>query len=599
MPLPLNDTVWPPRGVVSIYTKMAEWAAWYSGEPSRIIDVYSALPNINNGSQTPWWRFWSRARAGATMNAQRAQIHVPVASDLAALSGALLFGEPPRIRIRRDEDEEQEDTCPQCGMDMAADATPHPDVPHTAEDAAAGMLPPGAPAKPKPAPDSPAEKTEARLLEIVEKGDVYSRLVEAAETAAALGGVYIYPVWDQDLRDFPIMAVAQADNAIPEFNYGFLTAVTFWRDLTVDGIRYFRHVERHEVEGHGANRKAVVLNGLFVGSQYALGVQVPLSERPETANIMPRVELPFAELDVEYVPNIRPNRLWRQLGVGVPDIQGSETLLDALDETYASWMRDIRLAKARIIVPRDYLRPDADNGNAPSFDIDQEIYVPMEMEPGLSQDSRALMAHQFQIRYLEHAETAKDLVARIVSNAGYVPATMGLDAAVKGGAAALRVSEHKTLLTLRKKSGWWRTAIANCLYHMLQIDAEIFKSGIEPMRPTVITSDSIIDNPLELAQTAMALKTAESASIETRVRLVHPDWSEPEVDAEVERIQQELASAQGPATVQSRGAFGNPAQDPAAMGNKPMTPQADGRIPENAPPMQIKPAPDQPSEFGG
>lgn len=598
MPLPLNDTVWPPLGVRSMYTKMAEWAAWYSGEPSRIIDVYSAIPNLNNGGQTPWWRFWSRARAGATENAQRAQIHVPIASDLAALSGSLLFGEPPRIRIRRDEDEEEDDTCPQCGMPMASDAEPHPDVPHTMDMALAGAMPPGPPARPKPAPDSPAEKTEARLLEIVEKGDVYARLVEAAETAAALGGVFIYPVWDTDFKDFPIMAVAQADNAIPEFNYGFLTAVTFWRDLTVDGVRWFRHVERHEVQGRGDARKAVVLNGLFVGTQWSLGTQEPLSARPETANLMPVVELPFKELDVEYVPNIRPNRLWRSLGVGVPDIQGSETLLDALDETYASWMRDIRLAKARIIVPRDYLRPDVNNGNAPSFDIDQEIYVPMEMEPGLSQDSRALMAHQFQIRYLEHAETAKDLVARIVSNAGYVPGSLGLDAPQKTG-AGLRVSEHKTLLTLRKKSGWWRTAIANCLYHMLQIDAEIFKSGIEPMRPTVITSDSIIDNPLELAQTAMALKTAESASIETRVRLVHPDWSEPEVDAEVDRIQEELASAAGPATVQSRGAFGDPSQDPAATGNKPMTPGATGRIPTNTPPMQIKPAPDQPSEFGG
>lgn len=572
MPLPPNDTLWPPKVTDLPYQKMQEWAAWYSGDPSRIVDVYAAQPAVTG--PVPWWRFWSRARL-AYDGAQRAQLHVPLASDLAAVSGALLFGEPPKIRVRAER--EQPDDAPE-------EPTPPPDPmdPFAAK--------PAEPEKPKVKPQTPEAKAERRLLDIVEQGDMYARLVEAAESAAAIGGIYIYPVWDKDLRDFPLMAIAQADQAIPDFKFGLLTGVTFHRAVYSDGLSVWRHVERHEVEGTGDSKKAVVLNALYRGRETNLGTRVPLTERPETATIMARVEMPFPELDVEYIPNIRPNRLWRASGLGVSDIQGSEGLLDALDEVYASWMRDVRLAKARIIVPREYLRTDPDSGKT-GFDVDQEIYVPMDMEPGLSQDSRAMLAHQFAIRYNEHRETAKDIVERVVSNAGYVPSTIGVTTSDRPTGTAMRVSEHKTLLTLRKKSGWWTAAISNVLHHMMIIDKEIFGQTTPVIRPTVQLSDSIIDNPLELAQTALALKTAESASTETRVRLVNPDWTNAEVEAEVARIEKSIEAAKPPPTV-GQGQFGK-GQDPASTSKVPTTERPSGPPPTNAPPPQAtkKPTP--------
>lgn len=580
MPLPTSDVVWPPVSMMAAYAKMNEWAAWYSGEPDRIIAAY-ATPRPGDAGSVPWWRFWSRARAGVAGN-QRALIHVPIAGDLAATSAALLFGEAPTIRVR--EAREQMDDADEPMMDPTTGLMMDGKTGQPATHSSGVPLTPTLHKmdKAKPKPETPEEKSEARLLQIIEEGDVYTRLIEAAEGAAALGGIYIYPVWDKDLRDFPLMAVAQSDMALPEFTHGILTAVTFHMVLSDTNRSFIRLLERHEVEGTGDSRKAVVLSALYRGSQDRLGTMIQgagdVMARPPEA----RIELPFNTLDVEYIPNRLPNRLWRASHMGVADIQGGETFLDALDETYASWMRDIRLAKARILVPREYLRPDSDNANTPTFDVDQEVYVGLDMEPGLAQDARAMLAHQFQIRYKEHQETARDLVDRIVSNAGYSLNTMTSNAAKDTGTGtALRISEHKTLLTLRRKSPRWRTAIANTLFRMQQIDAEIFQSGVKAIRPTVDLSDSIIDNPLELAQTALALKTAESASIETRIRLVHPDWSGPEVDAEVDRIKGETAAA---APVVSPGGFGNPKADPASTQGHPVSDQAKGPTPPNAPP---------------
>jgi A118 family predicted phage portal protein len=281
-----------------------------------------------------------------------------------------------------------------------------------------------------------------------------------------------------------------------------------------------------------------------------VGQKMHLGDVEETKDFEPKVTLPFKELDVEYVPNIRPNRLWRASGLGVADIQGSETLLDALDETFASWMRDVRLAKARIIVPSEYLRWPTikSGGTAPYFDLDQEIYTPMEMMPDPEASAKAMMAHQFEIRYIEHRDTALAFIERIVSNAGYVPSTIGISGVnsnpLRGTTGtALRISEHKTILTQRRKAAQWRRPIANILYRMQLIDKEIFSSKTEPIKPVVEMADSVIDQPLELAQTALAMKSAESASTETRVRILHPSWTEAEITSEVVRIQDEAQSS--------------------------------------------------------
>lgn len=420
--------------------------------------------------------------------------------------------------------------------------------------------------------------TEARLLEIIEHGEFYARLIEAAESAAAVGGVFIYPAWDKELLDVPFMAIAQADQSVGEFWHGILRRVTFHRVLESDGnSEVIRHLEVHEM----VDGKLQILHGLFVGGLTDLGSQRPLDNHPDTRGLEPVIDLPLEQLDVQYIPNIRPNRLFRSSPLGVADVQGSETLLDALDETYASWMRDVRLAKARIMVPRDYLSMDSDGNSA--FDVDQEVYVPMDMEPGLGADARAMLAHQFQIRYLEHRETSHSLIDRIVSNAGYEPQSLGTPVGGETSGTALRIREHKTLLTLRRKGAWWNTALARLLQHLLLIDNEIFEGTNDDVRPMVTTADSLIDDPLQLAQTVLALKTAESASVDTRVRLVNPDWNETEIRAEVRRIDDAVSAAKPAAPVFSQGTMGNPDADIASTGERSNTEPGNGGNPAPTP----------------
>lgn len=483
MALPDNpEQTWPPASWQKIYDKYQEHAAWYSGDPNQIADVYASLVQ----TPTPRGRFWA-----ADLKAERrVMLHVPIAGDIAETSADLLFSEIPEIRI-----------------------------PEASE---------------KNAPED-AKNAQDRLWQIVDQGGIHNRLLEGAESASALGGVFIGPVWDTESANVPLLRIVQADAALPEFRWGMLTAVTLWRVLEDDGVSVWRHLERHE--------PGVILHGLYRGDHTQLGRRVSLDQRPETADLQDVVTLPAAMSDtlaIRYVPNVRPNRQFRgdPMGsyLGRSDYAGSEALMDALDEVYTSWQRDIRLAKARAVIPEDWL--DFGPNGKPRFDEDQEIFVPLG---GIDVDgSRDATFIQPEIRHIEHAQTCLNYIERIVSAAGYSPQSFGLD--IEGRAesgTALRIRERKSLITQRKKRRYWEPAIEDVLWMMLVIDREIFNSGITVYRPVVSIEDSIVPDMREVAESVEMINRAQAASIETRVRMVHPDWGEDEVQAEVERIQAE------------------------------------------------------------
>ena len=487
MALPEGGSIaWPPEEWQAIYDKYAEWSAWYSGDAQQIADVYARL--VGRG---PHGRFWARE----VREERRVMLHVPVAGDIAEVAADLLFSEVPDIRIAEAHDE-----------------------------------------------SAPRDAIEAqdRLWQLIDDGGVHSRLLEAAETASALGGVFIGPVWDTTVADMPLLRVVQADAALPEFRWGQLVAVTLWRVVEDDGSTVWRHLERHE--------PGVILHGLYRGTTTELGRRVPLASHPATADLQEVVTLPPQMQDtlaIRYVPNMRPSRVWRSDPIGTylgrSDYSGSESLMDALDEVYTSWQRDIRLAKARLTVPDTWLQPVAmgDDGKAVlRFDEDKELFVALPMDA--TEGTLSATLFQPAIRFTEHEQTCLHYLERIISAAGYSPQSFGLH--IEGRAesgTALRIRERKSFVTTAKKRRYWEPALADVLWMMLVLDREIFRSGVTPYRPAVALADSIAESTQEVAQSIELLSRAKAASTRTLVEMLHPDWSDEEIDAEVQRIMEE------------------------------------------------------------
>lgn len=499
MPLPANDTAWPPPALNQVLPAMAAWDAWWTGDTAALEAAYTKAPNAARPSQysggvvgTVARFFWGRPQGEPGQS--RRKVHVPIATDLCQASADLLWSKAPTV---------------------------------TVDD----------------------EATQDRLDELVDD-DALQVFAEAAEVGAALGGSYLRVTWDQEIApDGPFLTTVHADAAWPEFRWGRLVAVTFWSVVRRDGQQVWRHLERHELDSFGVG---VVLHGLYQGTTDNLGRPVPLADDAATAALAPHVDelstisTQSPGLAVVYAPNQRPQRRWRKdpLGqhLGRSDLDGVEGLMDALDEVYSSWMRDIRLAKARLIVPSSALT-DHGPGQGASFDVDREVYTELNVPPSSLKDANAFaQAEQFKIRHEEHRATAMALLEQILRTAGYSPATFGIGSeGVAVTATEVKARQQRSFLTRDRKLRAIRPALSDLLEKLLAVDAAIFGTRVQVARPQVEFPDGVQEPLLSLAQTVRALHTAEAASVRTRIQLVHPEWDEEQVDEEVAAVMAETA----------------------------------------------------------
>lgn len=497
--LPVVDMPWPPVALANVTPALDSWSAWYAGNPAALSAHYQRQAGSG------WSRrgglagavsrfFWGQTQ---TVGQPRTKLHVPIAADIATASADLLFAEDVKLNT----------------------------------------------------PEGMADADRARFDDVLEGIGWANILLESAEVAAALGGSYLRTGWDKTVADHPLVTVLHADQAWPEFRYGRLQAVTFWQVVRSDDTKVWRHLERH---GRG-----FVEHGLYEGTPDKLGRQVSLLESEVTAGIgvdeYARVATGFDGLTVAYLPNMKPNRQWRTDPVGRDlgrsDFAGVEPLMDALDETYTSWMRDLRLGKARILVPDYMLKAPVDSYGRPkpggglSVDLEQEVYAGLNMLPSEDGKSQITM-QQFAIRTQEHASTATALLSAILRGAGYSAQTFGLaEDADRGDRTATEVTarERRSGTTREKKTRYAGTAMTECLRAVTAIDRVVFGKGpgeivVKPEFPA-----ASMPSQRELAESAQLLRTAQAASTKTLVQMVHPEWEVDQIDAEVILIRGEQA----------------------------------------------------------
>ena len=496
MPLPEENTVWPPRNHGSICNEYRVWSAWYEGDREALARVYGGAGSSPYGPATQFFGSEhgdriSQYRGGVVGAVARwfwgqplrpeqrsPKLHVPLAADIASISANLLFGDEPSV---------------------------------TVEDQA----------------------TQERLDELLDE-TTWGEILNGAEICAGLGGVFLRVAWDQDVDQRPLLSVIGPDVAVPVFKWCRLNEVTFyWVLERGDKNQVLRHLEHHSV--------GQVEHALYLGDDDSIGRRVPITEHTDTAGLVDSLNedgvIPTGldRLDVVYVKNA-PNRRWRNhpigQGLGQPDISGVEPMLDALDETYTSWMRDLRLAKTRIVVPQNQLE-NAGPGQGASFDMDREVFVGMN---ALVIDGMPVNLVQPNIRDQEHARTAAALVERAISDSGYSIQTFGLTGDIAMTATEAIARERKTYQTRNGKIRRWRPALADLIELMLMIDASVFGSSVQPIKPDIEFAPIARDNMEALARTSTLLRSAEAASTETLVRMNHPEWDQDQIDEELLKI---------------------------------------------------------------
>ncbi len=537
MPLDFGpETAWPPAAVKEAAPFYREWLAWYRGDVRELRRFY-ADQRLNNPPVRPSQisgglvGMLGRTFYGRPVNqAGQVRQHVPAAKDVAALSAALVFAEPPALAL---------------------------------PDAETG------------------DKSQLALDALLDDGGVYATLHESAQLGAAAGGVYLRASANAAAADGPIVEAILPDQAIPDFYGPWLQSVTFWRILSEEGkTPVIRHLERHEMTT-GPRPVCVVEHALFEGAPDRLGKRIPLAEHPETERFATmvdesgRIVIGTTRLDVIYVPDMLPNTLFGPR-LGTAAIWGAEPQLDQLDETWSSWMRDIRHGKGRLVVPRQYLRRLGE-GEGTYFDPEQEVFTAVNAQLGTSDSSTLQISQsQFAIRVTEHQQTSQELWRIILRNAGLEGNEDSSENSPTQTATGVNDKASRKRATRATKQRYWTPQLRRLSFVLQELQKLYWPSSFPgvPRPADVEWPDAAAPDMETLARTLQLLDAAGSVSTRTKIEMLHPEWSGDQVDQELEAIQGDAPAPPDPA---------DPNATPEPVGN----PQPVGEPVDNPEPQPV------------
>lgn len=512
MPIPDQNTPWLPAPWDFAYTAFAENEAWWVGDTDALEKIYRresqadathqrrGVPMRGGVVGAATRMFWGRP---VPANENRARIHVPAAADLATLASDLVFAEPPTV---------------------------------------------GLPEKQGSQTKEASKSAQTRLDLIANSDDAHATYNQMGEQKSALGAAVLVTRWDTSVEDHVWMETVAADVVIPTFRSGRMVEVTMWTQY-VDGSVYWRHLEHHGL--------GYIEHALFQGTEKNLGRRVSLADRPETAmfatlvNANSVIETGIDRLTASYNPNM-PTAAWRKKGAlaytGRSDFAQLHPLFDWLDETFSSWMRDLRLGAGKILVP-DAMLDINGPGQGGFFDGGREIFAGLNT-PG-DPTKLAIDKVQFDIRVDEHERTAAGIYREILRKAGFSPSAWGEYAGSDAAMTATEVADRKSASerTRDKKILRDRSAIARQASVALELDGKLFagKGGGRYDDIMVEFPDTSQESPLALAQTLSLLDAAGAISTEQKVRRANPDWDDVKVGLEVAAIRADRPAVADPA----------------------------------------------------
>ena len=370
------------------------------------------------------------------------------------------------------------------------------------------------------------------LVQIIEDNHLHALNQEAAVTCCVDGEIFYKLDWDEDVAETAIISAVPSRMAFPRWRFRRLVEVAFVTRLDKGSVEFaqkdkvFRHVEIRE--------RGRITHRLFAGSDEKLGDEIDLERATDLEGLESEVVTELDDVLVRHVP------LWRTSASpqGISIYRGKQGLISALHALYTQDQHDAEMSKRRVAIANSYLRRDSKG--RPVFDRNLDLFELSDEAAGaIGGDNKPIHSIEFNDNTVQGQRIAQRLDEFLLA-CGIAPQSAGRSVA---GAAesgtARKLAQSLTLQTVATAGRYFKPALRDVVDLALEIGARKLGRTVPAASERAVSvemADGLATDERELSLILQSLTFAKAASTETKVRILHPDWEDDAVEAEVEKI---------------------------------------------------------------
>ncbi|MDK8578336.1 hypothetical protein QP905_08250 [Corynebacterium pseudodiphtheriticum] len=391
--------------------------------------------------------------------------------------------------------------------------------------------------------DSHNERAQDFLTQLGGSDSFASDWWNAVYKTSGLGWNFGRVVWNTDVHPHPWIEWVDADQAVCEFQWGRQQAIIFWESFEhPENNHLYRLLERHTAGS--------IEYALYEGSNENIGMRVPFTEHPATeylANLDGLTDGNTIETGIDLstahmMVNHKARWEWRnhpQLRYySASDVSLGGGLWADVDRIYSQLIEEIDSARGRLYVPERLLelsRP----GEGMWFDNARDVF-PVG-DTGNVDESQKIEQVQFQMRIQQYADALHLAKTEAVDALGLSPMTVGMEKNASGQMTATetKTRQRRTLTTAGSKQRHQRDHLSHIMTAAVNMDAMIH--GYPPLTQLVQVAmpDPIVETEQEEAEVVATQVREGIGSTEWAVRRLRKEWTEDQIQAELERLRED------------------------------------------------------------
>lgn len=388
------------------------------------------------------------------------------------------------------------------------------------------------------------------LNAIIKKSNIMESLRKQAVIDSWCGHSLGKLNYDLTLSQYPIYEVYDLTQAEVISQRGIVTSHIFKSYYKKSGTDYcFEEEYTTTPEG-----QACIMNTLYKLKSDGEKVEVPLTTIKETSTYEPIFIFNGLNDSIAFSkPNKLPNNEYTSSPYGASDYQGAVDSFDALDEAYSELWSELRNNKTIRYIP-DIMIPKDKNGKSQirnmGFITNYQAVV-----GSLDQDSKdKIDIQQIDDKTESILNKYKNALVTAINNAGLSPLALGITGleAINAGENSQKERNRVTLETRKDKiENYWKPYLTNFFTQLLAFNNWMVKNAgaIQTLDNFDLDFDNcdiqldfgnyIVEDETNIINRWSTAKTAGMASIDTCVRELHPDWTEEQIQNEINIIKYE------------------------------------------------------------